>query len=66
MGISEHTRTKWDERIEFLLDNGERLTEWEAEFVDSLSIRRSGGRDLTFKQSKILNRIFHRIEWEIG
>jgi hypothetical protein len=41
-------------------DYPEKLTEWEQEFLDSIS-----GRELlTDKQASVLNRILHKVEFE--
>ena len=66
--VSEETRKRWQERIEFLTatDAIDRLSEWENDFVDSIQIRLSQGKDLTLNQSSKLNQIFHKVEEMIG
>lgn len=54
--ISGATRQTWDRLIAELEEHGW-LNDWENEFIDSLSMQRSQGRDLSFKQSKVLRRI---------
>jgi len=56
--ISEETREKWDDKIAFLMEGADRLNDWEADFIDSLDSWRSENKDLTHKQSKVLNKIF--------
>lgn len=60
-GISDETRQKWDDKINYCIEQQDHLTEWEMEFIDSLSDWRSKERDLTHKQSKTLNRIFEKV-----
>ena len=58
---------KHKKQIEFIIEYGiNYLTEWENEFVDSLQIRLSKGNDTTFKQQKILNRIYEKITDKVG
>lgn len=63
--ISDETRQKWDDKIEAIIEAcyGEviNFTDWENEFVDSLSITRSKGNDLSHKQSKVLSKIYEKI-----
>lgn len=39
------------------------MNTWEEYFIDSLSIQISGGKELSWKQSKKLNDIWGRVEW---
>jgi len=65
--ISDETRQKWDDAVGYLLEYGDlHMTEWENEFLDSISIWRAVGKDLTFKQSSMLMKIRHRIEEKVG
>jgi len=57
--IGEATRATWDRMIADLQEFVD-LTEWENEFVDSLSIQRSESRDLSFRQSKTLRELATR------
>ena len=63
--ISEETRKKWDDKIEAIIEacygGVVNFTDWENEFVDSLSITRSKGNDLSHRQSKVLNRIYKKV-----
>ena len=62
--ISDDTRKKWKEKIETIEEAYNygciELTEWEARFLDSISIQ-VNDRDLTMKQSLALNKIYERI-----
>ena len=57
---------EWDDMIDEILGADEigqiALTSWEAEFVDSVSMQRSKGRDLSAKQTSVLRRIHGKIE----
>ena len=66
--VSEQTRAKWRERIDYLLDeeHATMLSEWEAEFAQDIEKRLSDGKDLTLAQSSKLNQIYHAIEEKIG
>jgi hypothetical protein len=65
--ISEETRKKWKQKIETIIGANEsgygvlELTEWEASFIDSIEQQICSGKDLSFKQSSILNKIYDRI-----
>ena len=58
-------RKKWDEKIDTIFQAVDMccisLSEWEEEFLDSIQIRRSKGYDLTWNQSKCLNKIFDKV-----
>ena len=66
--VSEETRKRWSERVEYLLEDEHalRLNDWEAGFVQDIEKRISDGKDLTLAQSSKLNQIYHRIDEEIG
>jgi hypothetical protein len=64
--ITPEMRTKWDERLQFLSRHANKLTDWEAGFVRSLSAFRARGADLSFRQSITLGKIFHRVEDVVG
>ena len=38
------------------------LTQWEIDFIDSITIQIEQGKELSWKQSKTINRIWKRIE----
>lgn len=57
---------KWNKKIETINEAVQwgflDLTGWECTFIDSIMIRLSEEKELTWKQSKCLNAIFNRIE----
>lgn len=57
---------KWQKKIETIQDaieyNFLTINSWEEEFLDSIEKRLSDGKELSWKQSKILNSIYGRIE----
>ncbi len=62
--ISDQTRDKWKRKLNTILkyyeSNSIQLNDWELEFVDSIEKRLSEGKDLTFNQSKSLNKIYNK------
>lgn len=65
--ISEETREKWRDKIDVVVKSYEygciELNDWEQKFMDN--IQQSfiyENKDLTFPQSKCLNKIYGRIE----
>lgn len=55
------------DRLDYLLEYGEdHLNEWEQEFIDSISIQMSDGKELSWKQVKKLIAIHKRIEGIVG
>ena len=59
--ISNETREKWDIRIELVLEKSERLNERETEFVDSIQLQRSQGRDLSVAQVAWLYDLYNKL-----
>ena len=62
----ESDRMTGDEMLEVIheaIEIGmiEPLTAWETEFLDSIEIQRSKGRELSFKQMQILRRIYGKV-----
>ena len=51
--------TKQQERVEWIIDgiNDDKLTMWEAKFVESIQQQSEGGRYLSDRQRKIIERI---------
>ena len=51
--------TKQQERIEWIIDglDDDKLTMWEAKFVESIQQQSDGGRYLSDRQMEIINRI---------
>lgn len=60
MAITDERREEWKRQVDFLLEE-DGLTEWEDEFVDSVSIWLSDGKDLTRPQSTTLRRIYNKV-----
>jgi len=64
--ITDKTREKWDEKIDSiftcLVAGNISCTDWEIKFIDSISIKRQQEIDLSYRQSKTLNRIFEKIK----
>lgn len=63
--VTEHMKKEWDKMVDFIIDNGE-LSEWESSFIDSMSIRRSDGKDLSFKMSSKLRELYNREQQRVG
>jgi len=58
MAIPEARKKEWSDEVKFLLDYGDcHLTEWESDFVDSISSQLAHGKELSFKQSSVLRKI---------
>lgn len=66
MSISEHTRRRWSDQVQYLLDHAEEMTDWEVEFVDSMEELLSRGADLSMKQSFKLRQIYDDVQEEVG
>lgn len=60
--ISEETRQKWDDKINYCIENQDHLSDWELGFIDSVSSRRDRGEDLTWGQSIKLNQVFAKVD----
>lgn len=63
--ISEETRMKWNRYLKIIhtaVESGElQLNTWEEEFIDSISVVLSNGKDLSFKQSSCLTQIYEKV-----
>lgn len=64
--ISDETRDKWETKIETILEAAEvcqiELNEWETDFMESIHNQVVyQNKDLSWKQSKALNKIYERI-----
>lgn len=65
--ISKQTRHRWNERIAYLKNYGlNHLNYWEKTFLENIEKWIEDGKDLTFRQSSKLAKIFKRVEEEIG
>jgi len=54
---------KHKKQIQFILNFGlEILTGWEKEFIDSIELQLQNNKDTTFKQQKIVLRIYEKVE----
>ena len=60
MPISKETIDKWSMKINICMESTD-MNDWEVEFIDSLSLRRSQGRLLSMKQSQVLNKIYDKV-----
>jgi hypothetical protein len=63
---SDEIKKKWDDRIAFLREHREYLSEWENEFTVSLESQRYYGKILSPKQVGVLYDIYHKIDWRLG
>ena len=64
--ISDETRDKWRNKLDTILEASEimqiELNDWEADFFNSIYSRVfSENKDLSWKQSQTLNKIYERI-----
>lgn len=63
--ITESMREKWKHKCEVIIEsidcNQLKLNDWEERFMDSIDDKLSKGKDLSFKQSKCLRKIFDKI-----
>jgi len=64
--MDEKIVKRWNEKIEYIQQFPSSLSEWEEEFVDSIGKKLSEGVELSWKQSKVLSRIFEKLQknWE--
>jgi hypothetical protein len=62
--ISNETREKWKDKLDTIIKSLDNccveLNEWEIEFIDSIDKLLSDNKDLSFKQSKCLNKIYDK------
>lgn len=63
--ITEGTKRAWRKQLSVIMEANEvcciELNNWESEFLDSIEIQLSNGRDLSFKQSSSLRKIYDKI-----
>jgi 4-hydroxyphenylpyruvate dioxygenase-like putative hemolysin len=67
MPVTDDLRKKWHDKFNAIEKANEHgliaLNDWEQNFYDSIYARFFGeGKDLSFKQSSILTKIYNRIE----
>lgn len=60
--ISEQTRKKWIKRTNWLIEQQDKLNDWELGFIESVDGLLETEKDLTLKQSYKLGEIFKRID----
>lgn len=62
--ISNETREKWKDKLDTIIKSLDNccveLNKWEIEFIDSIDKLLSDNKDLSFKQSKCLNKIYEK------
>ena len=54
-------REKWDTRIQLVLEKNGLLNDKETEFIDSIELQRSKGRDLSSAQISWLYDLYNRL-----
>jgi hypothetical protein len=64
--VSEETRKKWEDRLDFLSKHLDLLDEYQVTFVKDWLVKIGRGEDMNFNQSSFLNRTFHRVEEAVG
>ncbi len=64
--ISEETKEKWRRKLTSIAvarcSGKLTLSEWESGFIDSINTTINNDRELSFKQSSVLNKIYEKIE----
>ena len=64
--MNQAIRDKWDERIAFICEHFELLTEWEQDFMLSISETRDLGFDLKPKPVGKLYQIYNEVDQKLG
>ena len=63
--VSPDTRKKWREKVETIIEANNygciELSEWEFGFIDSIYVSILSDKDLTFKQSSALSKIYEKV-----
>lgn len=59
--LSDKTKARWQEIVDGAGDVDHKLTDWEREFIDSISIQLGHGKELSMKQTRILYRIAEKV-----
>ncbi len=62
--LTDATRHKWRIRTDWLIEQQDKLTDWELGFIEKMDILLDRGMDLTIGQSFKLGEIFKRIDEE--
>ena len=60
--ITDATRQKWRIRTDWLIEQQDKLTDWELGFIEKMDILLDREMDLTIGQSFKLGEIFKRID----
>ena len=60
--LTDTTRQKWKIRTAWLIEQQDKLTDWELGFIEKMDILLDRGMDLTIGQSFKLGEIFKRID----
>lgn len=53
--------TRVETELAVVIDETESLTEWEADFIDSISEQLSNGKPLSARQEEILHKIYGKV-----
>ncbi len=60
--LTDTTRQKWRTRTDWLIEQQDKLTDWELGFIEKMDILLDREMDLTIGQSFKLGEIFKRID----
>ena len=60
--ITDTTKQKWRTRTDWLIEQQDKLTDWELGFIEKMDILLDREMDLTLRQSFKLGEIFKRID----
>ena len=60
--LTDATRHKWRIRTDWLIEQQDKLTDWELGFIEKMDILLDRGMDLTIGQSFKLGEIFKRVD----
>jgi len=65
--VAKEFQEKWQRQINYLLEYAEgHVTQWEADFIDSIAYELSKEKYLTFKQSSVLRKIYDKVQEKVG
>jgi len=65
--MSESLQEKWKRYADYINEYGDDcLNDWEADFMESITEHLEFGEELSFKQSSVLSRIYHKVEERRG
>ncbi len=60
--LTDATRQKWRTRTDWLIEQQDKLTDWELGFIEKMDILLDREMDLTIRESFKLGEIFKRID----